>query len=232
MAISAVNGASDAYRALSSGSRINSAKDDAAGLSIATKTKSQINTYDAEAENNSAYQSASNVKDGAYAGITDNLQRMRELAVKASNSLYGDEEKAAIQQEIDGLKAGIHDIVSNASYNGNQLLDGLENDLGIANFDVTSANFNIDDIDNALKTVSSGRSSNGAEMNGLEHAQSYNRLASYNATSALSRQSDTDYAETISKLKKEETLNTFQIMMQKRKQEAEAEKAGHLMMGM
>ncbi len=219
------------YQSLSSGSKINTAADDAAGMSIATKTTSQINTNDAQAETISAQQNASNIKDGAYQGITDQLQRIYELGVKASNGLYGDEEKAAIQQEIDGIVQGIDDVVSQATYNEKQVLEGLDLD-SIRNFDVTKSDFNLDDIESALNSVSSDRSQNGAEYNGLEHAYSYNKLASYNSTSALSSLKDTEVGEYVGKLQQQQTLNTYQTMMQKKKQEEEAQKHGMLLSGM
>ena len=215
------------YQSLSSGSRINTAADDAAGNSIATKIQSQINTNDTQAENISAQQSAANVADGAYAGITDYLQRIRELGVKASNSLNGDEEKAAIQQEIDQLKKGIDDTVSQATYNEKQMIEGL--DLSsIRNFDVTG-DFDLKDIDKALNAVSADASRNGAEVNGLDHAYSYNKLASYNSTSALSALKDTEVGDYVGKLQQQQTLNTYQTMMQKKKQEEEAAQHGMLL---
>ena len=234
MAISGIgaNGSisNNVYTQLSSGNRINTAADDAAGLSIATKTQSQINTSDAQSENITAYQSASNIKDGGYAGVTDNLHRMYELGIKASNGLLGEDERSAIQQEIEGLKSGIDEIVKNSTYNEKGQLDGLTDQLSsIRNFDVTSGNFNLKDIEDALKSVSGSRSQNGAEMNGYEHAQSYNKLASYNSTAALSRLSDTDYGQTATKLKQQETLNTYQIMAQKRQQEDEQKKHAQLL---
>ena len=231
MAISGINTgiSNNVYTQLSSGNRINTAADDAAGLSIAEKTKSQINTSDAQSENITAQQSAARIKDGGYAGVTDNLERMRELAVKASNGLLGDDERSAIQQEIEGLKSGIDEIVKNSTYNEKGQLDAVSSQLSaIQSFDVTG-DFNIEDLDKALDSVSSSRSQNGAEMNGYEHAQSYNKLASYNATSSLSRLSDTEYGETVTKLKQQETLNTYQIMAQKKQQEEEQKKHAQLL---
>lgn len=218
------------YQSLSSGSRINTAADDAAGNSIAVKTQSQINTNDAQAENISAEQSAANIKDGAYAGISDYLQRIRELGVKAGNGLNGDEEKAAIQQEIDQLKKGIEDTVSQATYNEKQTIEGL--DLSsIRNFDVTG-DFDLKDIDKALDTVSAAASENGAQVNGLDHAYSYNKLASYNSTAALSTLKDTEVGDYVGKLQQQQTLNTYQTMMQKKKQEEEAARHGMLLTSM
>ena len=231
MAVSGVSAgiSNNVYTQLSSGSRINTAADDAAGLSIAEKTKSQINTSDAQSENITAQQSAAKIQDGGYAGVTDNLQRMRELALKASNGMLGDDERSAIQQEIDGLKSGIDEIVKNSTYNEKGQLDGLTSQLSaIQSFDVTG-DFNIEDLDKALDSVSASRSETGAQMNAYEHAQSYNRLASYNSTASLSRLSDTEYGETATRLKQQETMNTYQIMAQKRQQEEEQKKHAQLL---
>ena len=239
------------YSALSSGSKINSAKDGAAELSILNKEDSQARGYKAGSENLEAAKSVTNIADGALEGVTDYLQRMKELAVKASNGLLANDDKKAIQSEIDQLKEGIENISSSTNYNGIKLLDGsnpsmdivsdgqgttheltnvkstLET-LGLKDFDVTGS-FDIGAIDKALETVSNGRTQIGAQANGLESAFNYNSIASYNTTAAKSRLGDTEYGEYVSKLQKETNLNTYKIMMQKKQQENDSTNIQRLM---
>lgn len=236
--------ASPAYTALSSGSRINRAADDAAGLAIREKMSAQRNGFSTGASNAQDGISLLNVADGALSGIQDSLQRIYELGVKASNGLYGNAEKQSIQKEIDGLKQSIQDTAKGTTFNTMKLLDGSMADielatdpegsrlkiqmanstlesLGIADFDVTG-DFNLDDIKNAMETVSEARSRFGAQSNALEHTVSYDDYAAYHAASAESRLGDTDYGEEISKKNREEALEQYRIFGIKAQAEADA----------
>lgn len=230
------------YQQLSSGKRINSAADDAAGLAIAEKLTSQRNGYDVGNRNAAASQDMLKVADGALGSITDSLQRIRELSLQASNTaIYGDDELGAIQQEIDHLKQMISDTASQTQFNEKKLLDGsLKNShtasnpdgsgmelsisdstlaaLGIADYDVTG-DFDISVIDEALNKVSSARSSIGASSNALDHTMNFNSYASYNLTASKSRIEDLDFGKAVSDQKKNEVLKTYQIMMQRNIQE-------------
>ena len=113
------------YQQLSSGKKINSAADNAAGLAIAQKMLSQSNGYDMGTRNAATSQDMVNVADGSLSTITDSLQRIRELGIQASNTaIYGEDDRAAIQQEIDQLKQSISDAGKNTQFNGRNLLDG------------------------------------------------------------------------------------------------------------
>lgn len=231
------------YRQISTGSRINSAADDPAGMAIKQKLEGQERGYNAGSRNAEDGISALNVADGALSGISDQLQRIRELAVQASNSAtLADDDRAAIQDEIDQLKQGISEIGKNTEFNTKKLLDGSNRDmhivsgangqgrsidtgdatlqaLGIENFDITSGNFDIGDIDRALEQVNSTRSGIGANTNALEHTLAYNSLASYNHSNAISTLADTDMGTAVSELKKQELFNTMNFIMQKKQQE-------------
>ena len=100
----------------------------------------------------------------------------------------------------------------------------VEEALGIADFDVTKE-FHLEDIDNALKMVSQGRSAMGAQYNALEYLQNYNSSASYNHTATQSRLEDLDYPQAVEEMKKKEALMQYSLMMQKKKEEDEARKA-------
>ncbi|MGN7479021.1 flagellin N-terminal helical domain-containing protein [Solibacillus silvestris] len=110
---------------LSSGYKINQAADDAAGLSISEKMRAQIRGLNQAGENIQDGLSLINTADGALANILDpNLQRLRELAVQASNDALTDDDRQKIQQEVDQIIKGISDIASNTEFNGILLLAG------------------------------------------------------------------------------------------------------------
>ncbi len=235
------------YGRFASGRKVQRAADGAAELSIIQKQDAQVRGYKAGENNIAAASDLLKVADGAAAGITDYLQRMRELAVQASNTATMTEaDRASIQAEIEQMKKGITDIASNTTYNTKPLLNGSEShlgiaadsngngmnielpnalvqELGIADFDVTG-NFNIADIDKALSKVSAGRSSMGASSNALEYAFNYSTNARLNTIGAKSRLEDLDIPEAISEKKKQETLQEYAMFMQKRKMENEAAK--------
>lgn len=243
MSVSGIQ-ASSAYTALASGSRINSAADDAAGLAISEKMRTHQTGYEVGSSNAQDGISLINVADGALSGIQDSLQRIRELAVKSMNGIYSDSDRAAIQVEIDGIKESIQGIAKDTTFNTMKLLDGsmadvdlatnpegstleiqLENStlesLGIADFDVTG-NFDLDALDNAMSMVSKARSKLGATSNVLEHTINYNNYANYNLTAAESRIRDTDYAEEMIKKNRDEILEQYRIFGIKAQKEKDA----------
>ena len=120
------------YQALSSGKRVNSAADDAAGLAISQKLQSQSNGYDVGYRNAGTSQDMLKTADGALGSITDNLQRIRELSVQAANGLYTDADRGAIQKEIDQLKQSISDTASQTQFNTKNLLDGTMGNSHVA----------------------------------------------------------------------------------------------------
>ena len=89
MRISAINGYNSIYGKIASGKRIQTAADDAAGLSIANMMKRQSNGLDVAADNIMDGIGVANIKDGALGTMQDSLQRIYELSIKASNSMYG-----------------------------------------------------------------------------------------------------------------------------------------------
>jgi len=237
-------GAGSPYEALSSGYQINRAADDASGLAISEKLTTQTNGFDVGANNAEDGISMMNIADGALSGIQDSLQRIRELAVKASNGLYTAEDRSYIQSEIDGLKKSIQETAQGTTFNTMKLLDGSMADvglatnpsgsgqsiqmvnstlesLGIADFDVTGK-FNLEDIDKAMEKVSEARGSMGAQTNALEHTISYNKNASYNLTAANSRIKDADMAEQIINKNREEALEKYRVFGVKAQMHADA----------
>ena len=113
-----------AMERLSTGLRINSASDDAAGLAIATKMTSQIRGLDAAARNANDAISMIQVADGAASEITDMLQRMRELTVQSSNGVNSTADKANLDQEFVQLAQAIDKIAETTEFNGRKILNG------------------------------------------------------------------------------------------------------------
>ena len=116
---------SDSYAKLSSGKRINSAKDDAAGLQIASRMTSQINGLTQGNRNANDGISMCQTAEGATEEITNMLQRMRTLALQSANGTNADSERTAIQEETDQLSLEIQRIGEQTSFGGTlHLLDG------------------------------------------------------------------------------------------------------------
>ncbi len=117
-------GLQTALQRLSSGLRINSAKDDAAGLAIAERMTSQINGLDQAARNANDGISLSQTAEGGLGSIGDSLQRIRELAVQSANSTNSSSDRAALNAEAQSLLAEISRVSSTTQFNGINLLDG------------------------------------------------------------------------------------------------------------
>ena len=110
---------------LSSGLKLNHAKDNPAGMAISNKMRAQINGLNRASENASDGISVIRIADGALNETTSILQRMRELSVQAANSgAMSDSDRQAIQDEIESLKAEIDRISTDTEYNTRPLLDG------------------------------------------------------------------------------------------------------------
>ena len=109
---------------LSSGMRINSAKDDAAGLQISNRLTSQINGLGVAQRNANDGISIAQTAEGAMQASTDILQRMRELALQSANGSNSDEDRGALQKEVVALQAELTRISETTSFGGQQLLDG------------------------------------------------------------------------------------------------------------
>ncbi|MES2760398.1 MAG: flagellin [Pseudomonadota bacterium] len=109
---------------LSSGLRINSAKDDAAGLAISERMTSQIRGNDQAARNANDGISLAQTAEGDLSQIGSNLQRIRELAVQAANGSNSASDRASLNNEATSLIAEIDRVASSSSFNGNKLLDG------------------------------------------------------------------------------------------------------------
>ena len=148
---------------LSSGLRVNSAKDDAAGLAIAERMNAQIRGMNVAIRNANDGISLAQTAEGALGKIGDNLQRMRELAVQAANDTNGTSDRTALDNEYKQLAAENARVIANTQFNGQALLTGAGGASGTFTFQVganSAADNQIDivttDIATAMGTNTQG----------------------------------------------------------------------------
>ncbi|WP_438767259.1 flagellin [Kushneria sp. TE3] len=120
-----------AIERLSSGSRINSAKDDAAGLAISNRMNAQVTGLNQANRNANDGISAAQTAEGALGQVTDNLQRIRELTVQSQNGTLTDTDRSSIQDEIGQRLEEIQRVSEQTQFNGKTLLDGTNDTLKI-----------------------------------------------------------------------------------------------------
>ncbi|MDE6888250.1 MAG: flagellin [Eubacterium sp.] len=207
---------------LSSGYRINRAGDDAAGLTISEKMRSQVRGLNKASTNAQDGVSLIQVAEGALAETHSILQRMNELATQAANDTNTTIDRDAIQKEIDQLSSEINRISSTTQFNTMNLIDGSFSSkklqvgslsgqkitvsincmsvgaIGVSGLSVggfTAAGSAMDKIQSAINIVSEQRSYLGALQNRLEHTISNLDNISENTQAAESRLRDTDMAE-------------------------------------
>lgn len=116
---------------LSSGQRINSAKDDAAGLAISNRMTSQVRGLDQAIRNANDGVSLVQTAEGALQEVTNILQRMRELSIQSANGIYSDADRNTLNAEVQQLKLELDRISETTSFNGQPLLDGTLGDTSL-----------------------------------------------------------------------------------------------------
>ncbi|MDO3385072.1 flagellin [Gilvimarinus sp. SDUM040013] len=153
---------------LSSGQRINSAKDDAAGLAISNRMTSQIRGLDQAVRNANDGVSMIQTAEGALQESTNILQRMRELSIQSANGIYSDADRATLDAEVKQLVSELDRIADTTSFNGQKLLDGS---LGKVDLQVGSqANETISLEVQAMDAKTLGMGSVSVDMLGAESA--------------------------------------------------------------
>lgn len=225
---------------LSSGKRINSAADDAAGLAVLSKLESALSGKEQAIKNAADGQGLLHTAEAGAAEVSNILNRMRELAVQAANGTNSIAEREALQSEADQLTAEISRIADSTSFNGRAPLSGanvdvqagastgeninvtidavgssdLQLDGGRVSFD-TSANARdaIGVIDAALEKVNAVRSDIGASVNRISSSIDHLSNAAKNTKIAAGRVSDTDVEEETTRLTKSQILQQSSIAM-------------------
>ena len=207
---------------LSSGYRINRAGDDAAGLSISEKMRSQIRGLNKASDNAADGVSLIQTAEGALNESHSILQRMNELATQAANDTNTSVDRNAIQAEVDALTSEIDRIQSTTQFNTMNLIDGTftsknlqvgalsgqtiqisiskmdASSIGVSGLSVSgnvAAGKSMSAIQKAIESISTQRSALGALQNRLEHTIANLDTTSENTSSAESRIRDVDMAE-------------------------------------
>ena len=129
-----------AIERLSSGLRLNSSSDDAAGMAVSTGLRAQLGGYQQASRNANDAVAIMNTAEGGLNTISDTLIRMRELAVQAASDGITDTERAYIETEFDDLRAEIDRVSNVTEYNGINLLDGTAGTAGAVAFQVGTRN--------------------------------------------------------------------------------------------
>lgn len=211
---------STSYQRLSSGKRINSARDDAAGLQISARLTSQVNGLNQAARNANDAISLAQTAEGALDEYTNVLQRMRVLAVQSSNGSNTTSDRAALNAEVLELTAELDRIASDTTFGGVQLLDGtfadefqVGADAGQTISVAVTANFSsgqvdanmtistfasaqsaIKNLDSVIKIVNSARADLGAKQNRFSSVIRSNTNTAENVSASRSRIEDADFA--------------------------------------
>ena len=225
---------------LSTGKRINSAKDDAAGLAIASSMTSQIKGMSQAIRNSNDGISMAQTAEGALGEVTNMLQRIRELAVQSASGTYSDDDRTNLQTEVSALTEQIGDILANTEFNGNNLFDGTSGTAGVVSIQVganasetvdlsfaaitdattattvetaAGATTAIGTVDGFLETINTKRAELGAGQNRLQSV--VNNLTSNvtNLSDARSRIEDTDFSVETAALAKAQILSQASTAM-------------------
>jgi len=131
-------GLTTSVQRLSTGLRINSAKDDAAGLAISEKLRTQVTGFTVATRNTNDGISLAQTAESSLVEVSNNLQRIRELAVQAKNGTNSDDDRTALNNEVTALKEEISRIGGSANFNGIKLLDGTGGNAGAIEIQVGS----------------------------------------------------------------------------------------------
>ncbi len=201
---------------LSSGLRVNSSKDDAAGLAIADRMNAQIRGMNVAVRNANDGISLAQTAEGALATMTDALQRMRELAVQSLNGSNGSGDRGNLDTEFQALAQEVGRIAAQTKFNGTAIVGAGATtttfQIGANNGDVLTLTTNqvttisggvgtvalastaLSDIDAKLDVISTSRASYGAAMSRFEMAIQNLQIAGENQSAARGRIMDADYA--------------------------------------
>ncbi len=220
---------------LSSGMRVNSAKDDAAGLAIAERMGAQVRGMNVAIRNANDAISMSQTAEGALGKVGDMLQRMRELAVQSANATNGTSDRANLDAEYTELSAEIGRTLTSTKFNGQAILaadsgakvfqvganngetvtittTNMSTNAGITAVTgggvdtLATANTALTNIDTALDTVNSERALYGASQNRFESVIGTLQVSAENQAAAKSRITDADFAAETANLSRAQIL--------------------------
>ena len=232
-----------AQERLATGKRINSAKDDAAGLAIATKMTADVRAMGQGIRNSNDGISLAQTGEGALQEVTNMMQRVRELAVQSKSGTYSVDDRASMNAEVGELQLQIDDVLTNTKFNGVTLFSktaGTDVSVVIATggsatdavtltskgidgtkltataldvTDATKAATTITNIDDTLKQVTATRASLGAGQNRLESVVNNLTNNATNLSDARSRIEDADYSAETTAMAKAQILSQASTAM-------------------
>jgi len=221
---------SDAIAQLSTGKRLNSAADDAVGVSMASLMATQVRSLNQAVRNSNDGVSMLQTADGAAGALQEILYRMKELSVQAGNDTNSSDERSTLNTEFTQLKEQLTNTVSNTTWNGMQVLDGTAGNAGtvsihvgpaandnvsvnFANLSTVAATFTSHDLFNttnaglanaavetAIGEISSARATWGSVMNRLTYAADHAINMSQRTSASYSQVMDADYAKATAEL--------------------------------
>ncbi|AMS32830.1 flagellin [Betaproteobacteria bacterium UKL13-2] len=228
---------------LSSGLRVNSAKDDAAGLAIAERMNTQVKGMNVAIRNAGDAISLSQTAEGALGKVADSLQRMRELAVQSTNATNTAGDRSNLDAEFQQLNSEITRVLTGTTFNGTSLLNvagtldfqvGANNAAtdkiavsttnlttgtgvsGVTAGGITTAALSLtamDDIDTAITEISTARASFGAVQNRFESVIANLQVNSENQAASRGRIVDADFAAETANLSKSQVLQQAGMAM-------------------
>ena len=213
---------------LSSGLRINNAKDDAAGLAIADRMNAQIKGISVAVRNANDGISLAQTAEGALSTVTDVLQRMRELAVQAQNGSNGTTDRANLDTEYQQLSEEITRIAAQTKFNGSAIVGASAGaqtfQIGANNGDTltittttvatvagglttaAAASTAVAALDTALDTITTNRATYGAAINRFQFAINNLQITGENQAAARGRIMDADFATETANLSRSQVL--------------------------
>lgn len=228
---------------LSSGLRVNSAKDDAAGLAIAERMNAQVKGMNVAIRNANDAISLAQTAEGALAKVSDALQRMRELAVQSANASNSTSDRANLDSEFQQLSLEVTRVLTGAKFNGATILNSAAtltfqvgaNNVATDQVSVSTANLttgagmsaatagsistaaasltSLDNIDLAIDEVTTQRATFGAAQNRFENVIASLQVASENQAASRGRIVDADFAAETANLSRTQVLQQAGVAM-------------------
>lgn len=216
------NAIQESLNNIATGKRINSAKDDAAGLAIANQLSTQARGFNVAQRNANDGISYTQIAQSALQNVNESFQRIRELAIQSNNAIFSDEDREAIQLEVDSLKSEISNVMENTRFNGQSVLSTseLKFQVGESSNDNISVTINdiaasvlgssfemlnvstaenasaaMDVIDSSMKIVNETSASLGAVESVFSSSIRSLESANLNTEAARSRIEDSDIAK-------------------------------------
>ncbi len=231
------------FSQISSGKRINSAADDAAGLSIATRFSSQVSGTQQAQRNGLDAKSLIETEDGALAQISNGIQRLQELAVQQGNGILNDSDRAALNKEASQISEQINQVIEQSSFNekslfqdsnnandlnfqlgdkagevislaANTTADPIQQGLKQLDFSSPDAEDNLTALDSIQQQVTERRSELGAVSNRIDSSIDQLSNEEEQIQSARSRVEDADIAELVSQMVVERVKQQAQLAVQ------------------